>query len=404
MVFQYPAMMVSPMQGELLDVVIDSRGGGQPTTYDAFLGSGTSMIEAMRRGLPFVGADINPLAVLLGKVESAEASHMDCRSAVGRVLTRGRRARGRARVPAEHWCEKWFRPDVATDLAALACAIRGEREVEVRRLCWASLAEVVRVSGNMRISAPKLQTRPARELERPIDVFGNFAAVVNRTIATLNDRAAELAARGWMEDGRYLPGLSLSVADVRYGSRGAQAEIVLTSPPYGDNDTTIPYGQVSYLPLRWIDVEDIADGIDTAPLQASKSLDTKSLGGFRGSIAGTEELVERSPALSEVVSALAGEPTGRRRVENFAFDLDLALARILTDCAPGAHLVITIGDRTVRGVPIRNSDILVELLSTHDVLLVERLTRQIPRGKRLARRNSYSATIGEEAVLILRAP
>jgi site-specific DNA-methyltransferase (cytosine-N4-specific) len=403
-IFQYPAMMVSPMQGELLDLVASSRDRTQPLAYDPFLGSATTMIESMRRGLPFAGADINPLAVLLAKVESAEATRFDCHQAVRRVTRRARRKQGTVEPPADHWCQKWFRADVAGPLAALAQAIRAERAVEIRRLCWATMAEVVRVSGNMRISAPKLQTRPPHELDREIEVFDQFARLGAQNARNLHARAGQLARHGWMDEGRYLPGLSLSVRDARDQSETPLgADVVLTSPPYGDNDTTMPYGQVSYLPLRWMDVEDIAEGVDLTPLQASKSLDTKSLGGYHGPQPAATALGERSPTLASTLAALANQADGRRRVENFAYDLDVAFAHILDDCAPGAHLVITIGDRTVRGVAVETSTILIELLATRDAKLVERMTRQIPRGKRLARRNAYSITIGEEAILIFRA-
>ena len=34
-------------------------------------------------------------------------------------------------------------------------------------------------------------------------------------------------------------------------------DLLVTSPPYGDNTSTVPYGQYSYLPLQWIDLHDI---------------------------------------------------------------------------------------------------------------------------------------------------
>ena len=47
-------MMVSPMQGALIDVLREHRDGPL-TMLDPFIGSGTTMIEAMRRGLTFRG-------------------------------------------------------------------------------------------------------------------------------------------------------------------------------------------------------------------------------------------------------------------------------------------------------------------------------------------------------------
>ena len=61
-VTQYPAMMVPAMQGKLLDVLCDVLGK-QISVVDPFIGSGTTLVESMRRGLNFWGQDVNPLAV-----------------------------------------------------------------------------------------------------------------------------------------------------------------------------------------------------------------------------------------------------------------------------------------------------------------------------------------------------
>jgi adenine-specific DNA methylase len=64
--FQYPAMMVPRMQGELISSVLRAA----PETknlFDPFVGSGTVMTEAMTQGLNFNGQDINPLAILISR-------------------------------------------------------------------------------------------------------------------------------------------------------------------------------------------------------------------------------------------------------------------------------------------------------------------------------------------------
>ena len=53
----------------------------------------------------------------------------------------------------------------------------------------------------------------------------------------------------------------------------------MTSPPYGDNTTTIPYGQFSYLALQSIPKRDLPTGFDPSLLENTHALDTASLGG-----------------------------------------------------------------------------------------------------------------------------
>ncbi len=66
---QYPAMMVPAMQGELIDAVLEIDSN-VTSIIDPFVGSGTTLGEAMRRGLDFVGMDINPLSILACEVKS----------------------------------------------------------------------------------------------------------------------------------------------------------------------------------------------------------------------------------------------------------------------------------------------------------------------------------------------
>ena len=55
--------------------------------------------------------------------------------------------------------------------------------------------------------------------------------------------------------------------------------LLVTSPPYGDNQTTVTYGQFSYLPLQWIPFEDIDESIELDYLKTTQEIDSKSLGG-----------------------------------------------------------------------------------------------------------------------------
>ncbi len=67
-IIQYPAMMVPEMQGELIDIIRENNHGIS-SIFDPFVGSGTTLGEALLRGLDFCGRDINPLAILACEVK-----------------------------------------------------------------------------------------------------------------------------------------------------------------------------------------------------------------------------------------------------------------------------------------------------------------------------------------------
>lgn len=56
-------------------------------------------------------------------------------------------------------------------------------------------------------------------------------------------------------------------------------DIICTSPPYGDNATTVTYGQSSILFLKWINIEDIDNKIKSEILKYYTRIDRLSLGG-----------------------------------------------------------------------------------------------------------------------------
>ncbi len=401
--FQYPAMMVSEMQGVLLEGVCQARSGA-PLTYDPFVGSGATMVEAMRLGLPFAGSDINPLAVLIAKVRSGEAGQRGLLAGVDRAVSTARGLLTEVVPPLEQWCRRWFREDVAVELTAISTAIRLEPREPLRRLLWVALAEVVRLTGNFRISTPKLQMRPPSQLGRPIDAIDRFDLGARMAAGKIGDLSRTQNREGSRRHGRYLPGVDLVLGDVKEvdPTGGGLAELVLTSPPYGDNGTTMPYGQASYLPLKWIDTADIGAPIEEGLLDAVRTLDSRSLGGsrrFREDQVGAA--AARSSTLTTVLEGGLSDD-GRKRVASFFADMDEAVEAILGRCVEDAHLVITLGDRTVSGVRIPTTQIIEELFVSRGTEVITRLSRPLPRQKRLALKNNFASTIRTETVLVMR--
>jgi hypothetical protein len=230
-----------------------------------------------------------------------------------------------------------------------------------------------------------------------------FAVRARRLAGQVEARYARYDAAGWYARGDGRPDLDLACGDVRVlPVPTRKAGIVLTSPPYGDNHTTMPYGQVSYLPLRWMDLRDIDPHFDETLIGASKTLDTASLGGsLRLDALACEATCGRSATLAGLRATLtSAPPQAWKRTVGFFTDLDLALARMIDAAADDAHFVMTLGDKTTYGQLIPTTQIVSELLEGYGVAPIERLTRRIGRNKRLAPRNSFSATIGAETVLV----
>jgi hypothetical protein len=72
----------------LVDALLDGYGSAGSLLLDPFVGSGTTLLEGVRRGLHTIGAEINPAAVELARVVELAGLPGEAREAVLRRLTR----------------------------------------------------------------------------------------------------------------------------------------------------------------------------------------------------------------------------------------------------------------------------------------------------------------------------
>ena len=231
-----------------------------------------------------------------------------------------------------------------------------------------------------------------------------FAEIARRNLRVLRQQQEFLASRGLLDGERYARRVRLRIGDVRTVAWNEPADLMMTSPPYGDNHTTVTYGQASYLPLQWIDRNDI-DGLDSDECVANTHrLDTLSLGGSRSRRQDRlESLLDRSPQFKRSLDSLGDAPHDRRsRLIAFYTDLDDCLGPIVNFVRPGGLLVWTTGDRRIGGVKIPMAPILRELLGRRADCVTE-LNREIPPArKRMPSRNDSVPTMGDETILVMR--
>jgi len=401
--FQYPAMMVPQVAravlGQACEVHPDIECAGDP-----FAGSGTILTESLHRGLSFCGTDINPLAVLLCRVK-AGPFFVDSLAEKTASLVARIEADGSTTVEVSFVNrDKWFRADVQVALSRIRRAIQREDAAWARRFFWVGMAEAVRLTGNSRTSTFKLHIRVAEDIAtRNFDAIGVFKKAIERNLKHLKNQEACLSAAGHLNHGHYRKLVKIALGDTRDTVQESMADIILTSPPYGDNATTVPYGQYSYLPLQWLDLSDISPDAEQDCLRTTHEIDARSLGGSRRT---TQEehaqLADRSPAYKRFVNRLKAMPSDRTtRVTSFFRDLDDCLGGILKGLHPGGLMVWTLGNRRVGGQRVPMDTILSELLSEHQTHLICKLSRHIT-SKRMAPKNNIADTMSTEAILVMR--
>ena len=408
--FRYPAMMVPAILRELIRALCRV----QPSisnVVDPFLGAGTTMTASMGLGLNFAGQDINPLAVLISRAKAGPYFHRALQDKADRALEAINSDKGEQVEVSFDGIDKWFPADTQVELSRIRRAVQGERALWTRRFLWVALGETVRLTSNTRTSTYKLHTRPRNEIEsRRLSALGTFSDVLRRNLDDLVAFRDALGEAGQLRRGHYAGQVSVHLADSARAAvpctRGAKGfELLVTSPPYGDNTSTVPYGQHSYLPLQWVDLADIdARAAKGDWLRSTQEIDRRSLGGKTPQ--DVDDAIRRlcgsSQSFAATVRALRKKPGDRlRRVVAYTSAMSTALDPILDALRPNAYMIWIVGNRHVGGVEIPTSDMLVELMEGHGARLVTCATRSIAF-RRMAARNSISTAIRKEHVLVFR--
>ncbi len=400
--FQYPAMMVPQMQGELIRAVSAAQPG-IASAFDPFVGSGTTLTESMLHGLRFTGWDINPLAVLLCQTKTGPFYPNALKEKTDEVLARVEADTASAVETDLPNVAKWFKRDVSNALSKLRRAIRSEPARWARRFFWVALADAVRLASNSRTSTFKLHIRPKAEIKaRRSAPVGLFEEAARRNIEHLEGQCSVLKERGLLKQGRYTQDAETRLCDATrpLASRApGRYDLLISSPPYGDNKSTVPYGQYSYLPLNWIDGTDILEEWDDGWLRTTHEIDTRSLGGVLRGIE-SAELSDISPTFRRFAELIGSAPKDRlQRVAAFCADLNLAIGVILKEMKLGAYLVWTVGNRRVAGQCVPLDEIMTDLLVGRGCRRVAGITRPI-LSKRMAVKNNVSGTMRTESVLV----
>lgn len=396
-IVRYPAMMVPRMQADVLDAAARALPN-LTKVVDPFVGSGTTLVEAISRRIAFEGFDINPLAILICRAKLLHLAPATVSRRVAALLQRLQDDRSNSIEVQFSGRDKWFSRTACVDLSRIRRAICAEPHRGLRHFLWAVLSETIRQTSLSRETTYKLHVRSTDAvplMRRPLHRFselGSHACV----------RYAE-HYRAVVDASEHPIEASLHCLDIRsaIGLRGPHAQLLLTSPPYGDNQSTIPYGQFSYLALSWIHPDDLEGNPDL--YRTAYATDTASLGGSK------RDYIERTMTIAGALPIFRGffeelckqcRPDLEAKAAVFVADLFDAVQACLTRLDTDGIAVWTIGDRTIGGLRMPMIAICREINEFFGMSAIAEIDRRI-RSKRMPHRNSVCATMVSESLLVM---
>lgn len=352
-VHPYPARFIP----ELPALALDCLGASGPV-LDPFCGSGTTLVEAVRRGQRALGVDLNPIACLISRVKTTRWQEHD--EGLLRCHARGlvtQAATGDPSVLAElhlqiprldHWFEGWAQRLLA---GAVTYVDQLDRSDPWRdRVALAVSASTVRISNqdsDTRYAAVEKSTGPELALRILEDALRRIADWLRANAAEIETGAARVVEA----DARRIP--------LPDGS----AAVAVFSPPYPN---AYEYWLYHKYRMYWL-------GFD--PIQV------------RGSEIGARPHYSGS---------------GTRTANDFCNEMTEVFSEVHRLLLPGGAAVVVVGDSIIRGESIDNSEILTGAADTAGFDLLASRFRIIRKTSTSFNRQHSRARDGEHVLLFSR--
>ncbi|WP_338812712.1 hypothetical protein V9L05_15205 [Bernardetia sp. Wsw4-3y2] len=404
-ILNYPAMMVPSVQEPIIEY-LSMALNNNVSLLDPFVGASNTLVTGMKYGMNVCGQDINPLSILISQVKTSYYSIEELIDAQKRLIDTIKNDNLNSIEIDFFNIDKWFTKNSQVELSKIYRAVNKEASLKIRKFFWVVIAETIRLTSNDRTSTFKMHIRSIEEInQRFVSPIKTFIKVSHNSIESLTKYIHVINENGYLQKGKYSKNIDIIWGDTNLGINTKKTfNLLVTSPPYGDNHTTVTYGQFSYLPLQWIPSEDIDNNITIDYLRTIQEIDSKSLGGK--SKINTKEIEEqifcKSNTLKDFISQFKNEEREKtKKVSRFVYDLDKSIDNILLKMRKNSFLVWTIGNRNVNKKIVRNDLILNELFKFKKIDLFTDLEREI-MSKRMPRRNNFSSMMNKEKILIYK--
>lgn len=344
--------------------------GSPLNVLDPMSGSGTTLVCARMRGHHAFGCDTDPLALLIARAWCADVYPNKILRRAEVVLERAAKLSKYLSTEDSYpkdagdetrkFIEFWFDPETRCDLTALSTCISRVRSETERMFLWCAFSRMI-ITKNTGVSLARdvSHSRPHRTYAiAPVKPFNIFL----KAVATVTSNCP------FTTESRNAPSVNVQHGDARsLPIENASMDMILTSPPYLN---AIDYLRGHKLSLVWM-------GYDIPEIRTIRS----------GNI-GTEVSREHFPdvAIQEAMSVMANlELIGNRHlgmIRRYVFDIE----KVMKECArvlkKNGDAIFVVGDSTISGVFIKNSEALVSLAKHHGLTLVTHTTRPIETRRR----------------------
>ena len=362
--------------------------GSNEIVLDPFGGSGTVAVETILSGRTALYADANPLGRLITAVKTRSIDRPLLAAACAEVREGFRRSRAR-KLPDVVNLQKWFNPNVTSELVRLRASIDALEDETLRDFMRVTFSAVTRKASNSdpRFSVPVRY----RDGDAPSDqsVAALFETQLGANIARIV-RLEQVVSLGTATaagiDARHLT--TASGEQLPDDSVG----MIISSPPYASAQK---YVRAASLSLGWLGL---------APSNGLRRLEDQTIGREHHAKASWADIEWTGIGDADaLIARIAKENASRAKIVSaYLVEMRAALAEAVRVLRPGGCFVLVIGDNTVCGHRFASSRYLRIMLEGMGMTTILSLVDLIPSRGLMTRRHETAGIIVSESIIVLR--
>jgi DNA modification methylase len=381
---RYPAKFIP----QLAERLIKDNSKPADLICDPFMGSGTTMVEAILNSRRAYGTDINPVSVLISKAKITPISPSYLKSQISSLLARIKADTEtkddqmlllksqdfEIRTPDNKRIDYWFPEKQKRELAVILSRVNSISHPQVRTFLLCAFSNILKVCSRWSMKSVK----PTIDKHKVVpDAYMSFVLQTKRMVIK-NDEF-------WKRISGVEVDCIIDNKDARKMKiQDESATSVITSPPYV---TSYEYADLHQLTAVWLGYAD-------------------KLSDFRKKFIGR---VQKSDVPLKLHSKLGTEIVDELRrinnkeakaVEQYFFEMQECFQEMHRIVKRGGRMCMVIGDTELRRVRIQNANVFVETMKeigfrTHKIIkrLVPSKILPLTRDERTGR---FSATVSAD--------
>ncbi|PJC45013.1 hypothetical protein CO038_00625, partial [Candidatus Pacearchaeota archaeon CG_4_9_14_0_2_um_filter_39_13] len=362
---------------------------------DPFAGSGTSLLEANILGRHSLGIDINPLAVLIGKVKTTPIKKQDLDIAQKKLFDKLDKFSviRKANFPN---IEYWFNEESILELSKIRQSIielyeKNEINKKTKMFFDVCFSSIIRKSSFADPLNPKTYCSPKMKRLKeekhkfyPIKYFKNSVIKNSKLVSGLYDSLKDKKVKSF-----FIP--TNNTVNVELPSWAKNVDLIITSPPYANAQE---YFRNFKLELFWLGLTD-REGL--------LKLDKNQIGGENHAALNYKDLQKTGYVdIDRIIKRLFYiNKKSSYIVYKYFFNMEKAIMEYQRVLKKGKHCVIVVGNNTVRGVKIPINRTLIKIAENNGFKLHDYGFDLIQNRKFMTKRNNDAEVIKRDWVIDL---